>query len=76
MKDRDGERFRGDEGDFAARFQALQIEDSLTRRALESLRPGREACEDCDEPIPAKRRKAYPQATRCVGCQTEYERSA
>lgn len=26
-------------------------------------------CEDCGKPIPAKRLKAYPAATRCVACQ-------
>jgi DnaK suppressor protein len=31
-------------------------------------------CLDCGEPIPAKRLKANPQATRCVTCQTLAER--
>ncbi|QPG28604.1 TraR/DksA family transcriptional regulator [Pantoea sp. SM3640] len=26
-------------------------------------------CEDCDAPIPEKRRRAYLGATRCVFCQ-------
>lgn len=32
-------------------------------------------CADCDTPIPAKRLKANPAATRCVVCQTLAERS-
>jgi phage/conjugal plasmid C-4 type zinc finger TraR family protein len=31
-------------------------------------------CADCGKPIPAKRLKAEPQATRCVDCQGKYER--
>lgn len=30
---------------------------------------GAEFCADCDEPIPAARRKAYPSAVCCVECQ-------
>ncbi|WP_010255050.1 TraR/DksA C4-type zinc finger protein [Pantoea agglomerans] len=26
-------------------------------------------CEDCDAPIPEKRRRAFCGVTRCVGCQ-------
>jgi DnaK suppressor protein len=31
-------------------------------------------CLDCGETIPAKRLEANPIATRCVPCQTKYER--
>lgn len=31
---------------------------------------GAEFCADCDEPIPAARRKAYPSAVCCVECQS------
>jgi len=31
-------------------------------------------CIDCDEPIPEARRRAVPGATRCISCQTEFER--
>ena len=30
-------------------------------------------CLDCGEPIPEARRRAVPEATRCVACQTELE---
>lgn len=35
---------------------------------------GAEECEDCDEPIPAARRKAYPSAVCCIDCQSLRER--
>lgn len=31
-------------------------------------------CADCQKKIPAARLQAKPEATRCVACQTEYER--
>jgi len=31
-------------------------------------------CADCGKRIPAARLQAKPEATRCVACQTEYER--
>ena len=33
-----------------------------------------EFCEDCERPIPEKRRLAIPGCTRCVRCQEEYEK--
>ncbi|MCV5869506.1 TraR/DksA C4-type zinc finger protein, partial [Escherichia coli] len=30
-------------------------------------------CEECDAPIPAARRAAYPSATRCVSCLSVFE---
>lgn len=37
---------------------------------------GAEFCADCDEPIPAARRKAYPSAVCCVECASIRERRA
>jgi DnaK suppressor protein len=31
-------------------------------------------CIDCEQPIPEARRKANPEATRCIGCQSKKER--
>jgi phage/conjugal plasmid C-4 type zinc finger TraR family protein len=31
-------------------------------------------CIDCDKPIPEARRRAVPGCTRCINCQTEFER--
>ncbi|EDQ2432696.1 hypothetical protein NU34_004085 [Salmonella enterica subsp. enterica] len=30
-------------------------------------------CEECSEPLPEARRKAYPGCTMCVDCQGEME---
>lgn len=45
---------------------------SAAQHALQSA--PRTACEDCGQLIPAGRMKAIPTATRCVPCQTKYER--
>ena len=46
--------------------------------ALDALRRIQEGtygiCADCGKRIPAARLQAKPEATRCVACQTEYER--
>jgi DnaK suppressor protein len=33
-------------------------------------------CIDCNEPIPERRLKYYPNASRCLACQEAYEDSA
>jgi phage/conjugal plasmid C-4 type zinc finger TraR family protein len=57
-------------------FDAAQLAEEQHRaRALARLRRdagparSRTRCEDCDDDIPAARRKAAPGCTRCVGCQ-------
>lgn len=63
--------------------QAIEIYEQAAMKALAQRRtsvfqpiPGgrkwRE-CEDCGRAIPQARMKANPNATRCVGCQTNYE---
>lgn len=43
--------------------------------ALERIRDGTYGiCVDCRKEIPAARLQVKPEATRCVACQTEYER--
>lgn len=37
---------------------------------------GREDCEDCGDEIPKARREKVPGATRCVSCQSAFERGA
>lgn len=53
-----------------------QIDDSLKDAVAlaRSLLPnglGTNECVDCDEPIPAKRRKAIPGVRTCVKCQVD-----
>jgi DnaK suppressor protein len=44
-------------------------------RALERVREGRYGvCEDCARPIPAERLRFQPASTRCVECQTTWDR--
>jgi phage/conjugal plasmid C-4 type zinc finger TraR family protein len=48
------------------------IEDAVVR-ARSRLPEGESAseCEDCDDPIPERRRKALPGVRLCVKCQAE-----
>lgn len=49
--------------------------DSEVARARSRLPKGESAlvCDDCDKPIPEKRRLALPGVRRCVKCQTEHD---
>jgi phage/conjugal plasmid C-4 type zinc finger TraR family protein len=38
--------------------------------------PGTIICLDCDQEIPAERRRALPSAVRCVACQEHQEHNA
>lgn len=58
---------------------ATEAEEGQRGRAIARAKAalagdGADMCQDCDQPIPAARRAALPSATRCVGCQTAYER--
>ena len=58
--------------DVTDRATGLEEADRIGGVALVQARlqgQGAEFCADCDEPIPAKRRKAYPSAVCCVECQ-------
>ena len=51
------------------------VEDAVKRaRSQLPKGPSRMRCEDCDEPIPAARRKAIPGVRLCVACQSERDR--
>jgi phage/conjugal plasmid C-4 type zinc finger TraR family protein len=58
-------------GDGAVQDQIdATVKDGIARaRAQLPSGPGRKRCEECDEPIPAARRKAVPGVRLCVGCQ-------
>ena len=44
--------------------------------ALRAIREGRYGiCEDCARPIDLERLQVAPQATRCINCQTTWERT-
>ena len=64
-----------DEIDMAQVHQANELRWLLSAHAY-ALPSGEAAseCEECEEPIPVKRRKAAPGCTRCLGCQERHER--
>lgn len=47
--------------------------DDAVQRARASLSAGESLthCEDCEEPIPERRRELVPGVRRCVACQQE-----
>lgn len=57
--------------------RALQLEEMAREIALKKHRTfkavSRVYCEDCDAPIPEKRRQLIPGVSRCVDCQQKYE---
>ena len=63
--------------DATDRATGLEEADRIGGVALVQARlqgQGAEFCIDCDEEIPAARRKAYPSAACCVECQSLRER--
>lgn len=66
-----------DEIDNAQAAQANELRRLLSAHA-HALQRGEAAseCEDCGAPIPAARRLVAPGCTRCVQCQTRFERRA
>lgn len=48
------------------------VKDAVTlARALLPSGAGAEDCDECGEPIPAKRRAAIPGVRTCVACQSQ-----
>lgn len=62
-----------DEIDIAQEISEQRQNDYIAsiRRSLE--KEGSDECVDCGEPIPAGRRRAMPNAERCVKCQEVFE---
>jgi DnaK suppressor protein len=71
--------------DFAQVLSEREINDTLVQllaenreqveRALYRLSEGKYGeCEDCGEPIPTERLRFRPEATRCVDCQSRWDR--
>ncbi|MNE12373.1 hypothetical protein D3C87_1472550 [compost metagenome] len=56
--------------------RAEQEREAGISAASRSLRtPGTIECEDCSNDIPRERRIALPSATRCIVCQTKFEKA-
>lgn len=68
-----------DEADYAQVFSDRYLNGEIARartaQGSDELRVTSYECEDCGEEIPEGRREAAPGCTRCVRCQTEFERS-
>jgi len=64
--------------DIIDRAQALEQRqrDAALRRRVPRPQSGRKDCIDCDVQIPAARRAAYPEADRCIDCQTSWEKAS
>ena len=51
------------------------VKDAILRaRALTPQGESAEECDDCDEPIPKRRREALPGVRTCVTCQSERDK--
>lgn len=61
------------EGDIANDIMQHDIDVALSARQQAVGESARE-CEDCGDEIPAGRRKAAPGCTRCVLCQSDYDK--
>ena len=52
------------------------VKDAVLRaRASVPAGPSLIECEECDEPIPAARRKALPGVRTCVSCQSNRDKA-
>ena len=65
-----------DIADKAAEIEEMNRAQALAARSRIRTAPGSAECEDCGDPIPVARRRAYPSATRCTECQARHERHA
>jgi len=75
-----------DAGDEATASLVVDTDNAETRRDVRELRELDQAlarmqsgdygsCSDCGDEIPFERLRAYPGATRCVRCQSVYEKT-
>lgn len=60
--------------DEAAAATELEREALIALAADQVAQPGSIHCEECGSEIPMERRAAAPFATRCIHCQTRFER--
>ena len=62
-----------DNVDFIQEQQAELLERQINAARVKHYGASALVCEECDAPIPAARRAAYPSATRCVSCRSVFE---
>ena len=58
-------------------LHALHLNDNAIARVRAAMPtgPSLEECEECDNPIPVERQKAYPGCRLCVHCKAASERA-
>lgn len=62
-----------DFADDASAVEELQREAALSAHRINRDAVSATHCEECCEPLPEARRKAYPGCTMCVDCLAEQE---
>lgn len=60
--------------DIASEQEELERERELAKIKAIQQQTGSEFCEDCGEIIPLARRQLAPWTTRCIHCQTSFEK--
>ena len=58
----------------AERLEQTQRDASVRSAQRQLAHKGQADCAGCGEAIPLKRRAAVPSATRCMVCQSSFER--
>jgi phage/conjugal plasmid C-4 type zinc finger TraR family protein len=61
--------------DLAAERTEQEREAGIAAASRALRTPGTLECEDCPNDIPRERRIALPSATRCIACQTKFEKA-
>lgn len=62
-----------DEADIAKRQSDQILAATLASRRQTTAAPSAMTCDECDEPIPEKRRIAVPGCRLCISCQRDLE---
>lgn len=61
--------------DLAAERTEQEREAGIAAASRALRTPGTPECEDCGNDIARERRVALPSATRCIVCQTKFEKA-
>jgi phage/conjugal plasmid C-4 type zinc finger TraR family protein len=59
--------------DDAQQLEEAERAEGVRAVSAALLGPGSEDCAECGDKIPEARRRAFPAATRCIGCQEQSE---
>lgn len=63
-----------DIADRSAKLQEMYNRHALAQQAKKPTTAPSIYCIDCEEEIPAQRRKIAPHACRCIECQRQFEK--